>query len=336
MSATRLNLRDAKAKLDVATLWRALSLPGEPGRSCRCPLHEDRSASFSVFVGQRGGLRWKCHAGCGQGGPVELLARVFDIPEREACRRLLEMAGGDTATAVPPRPRAKLVPPPQRQLVLPVAMRLGTQADLQAVADRRGLSLRGVAQASIRGLLWFATSRGCPSWIVTDGTRINAQARRVDGTVWEHIGGAKAWTLPGSKAAWPIGTREATKFPFVVLVEGGPDLLAAHHFIAREGRENDVAAVAMLGSSNHIPGNALKLLAGKRVRLFPHADRAGQDAAGRWTGQLERVRCAVDAFRFDGLRRADSQAVKDLNDLVYLHPECMEAERNELSEVLPR
>lgn len=320
MSLPRATIEEAKARLDVAALWKRLNLPGEPSRSCRCPMHKDRNASFSVYTGAKGTLRWKCHSQCGEGGPVEFLARVLDINEREACRRIVEMAFGESAEHLPVRPPQAKAPVQPRHLVLPVGFTRGSESNLRDVAALRGLSLEGVELASSRGLLWFAPARGYTSWIITDSKRTNAQARKVDGGVWEHIGGAKAWTLPGSRAAWPIGAREAVVYPYVALVEGGTDLLAAHHFITAEGRQHDVCAVAILGASNNIPENALPFLKDKRVRIYPHDDPAGQAAAVRWTAQLEAVGCKVDAFRLTGLVRRDGKPVKDLNDLVSVDP----------------
>jgi len=37
------------------------------GRMAVCPLHEDRTASLSLYRGRDGKERWKCH-GCDQGG----------------------------------------------------------------------------------------------------------------------------------------------------------------------------------------------------------------------------------------------------------------------------
>ena len=221
--------------------------------------------------------------------------------------------------------------------MLPGDFHRGSRADLRAVAEVRALSFAGVELASDRGLLWFAAPRGCPAWIVTDAARVNAQARRVDGGRWAHLPGgqAKAWTLPGSRAPWPIGPREASAFPIVVLVEGAPDLLAAHQFILEESREGDVAAVAMLGGSNIIPDDASKLLTGKHVRIFPHADPAGQESGARWTAQLESAGCTVDTFRFAGLRQADGRPVKDLNDLASVDLDSYAARANNLERILP-
>ena len=69
---------------------------------------------------------------------------------------------------------------------------------------------------------------------MTDRTRYVAEARRLDGRPWEHIDGAKSYTLPrGSKGrkCWPLGIVEAEKYPAIALVEGAPDFLAAFHWI---------------------------------------------------------------------------------------------------------
>ena len=102
----------------------------------------------------------------------------------------------------------------------------------------------------IAGLLSCADSREGRAWIITDSRRRNAQAAP---DIWPTMGAhrrMKAWTLPGSQAAWPIGLREASSFSAIALVEGGPDLLAALHLAWCAGVEDRVAPVAMLGASN--------------------------------------------------------------------------------------
>ena len=133
----------------------------------------------------------------------------------------------------------------------------------------------------------------------------------MDGQTWEHIS-AKAWTLPGSWAAWPIGIHEAQGFPAIALCEGGPDFLAAHSLAIWE--QASCAPVAILGSTQRIHADALPLFTNKRVRIFGHADNPGRLAVERWAAQLASVDADVDAFNFDGLVRADGQPVNDLND----------------------
>jgi len=131
----------------------------------------------------------------------------------------------------------------------------------------------------------------------------------MDGKPWERIE-AKAWTLPGSEAGSPIGLREASAFPAIGLVEGGPDLLALLHLAVACGVEDRVAPVAILGAGNSLPAEALPFFAGKRVRIFPHADEPGMEAAKRWARQLRQVAEKVDGFGFES---------GDLNDFARAH-----------------
>ena len=308
-----------------------------------CPFHQEKSPSFTVTPARQS---FKCF-GCGEGGDVIRFVMLHEgVGFADAIHHLAGRVGipleKEHSTARTPivskaRQKPQRLPEPAKVLRLPTDLHRGKHAELRAMAQQRGLSVEGLELASDRGLLWFGSPKGLPAWIVTDGERINAQARQMNGARWEHLPNPpKAYTLPGSQARWGIGAKEADGFPFVALTEGGPDFAAAHCFIVAEGREADVAVVGMMGAYNDHLETALTYLANKRVRIFPHADAAGEFAAVRWAAQLERVGCTVDAFRFNGLRRADGGAVKDLNDLANLDADCFEAERNELSEVLPR
>jgi hypothetical protein len=206
-------------------------------------------------------------------------------------------------------------------------LEIGTRAELEALAKLRVIGREGLEWASERGVLRFATSQGhgLHTWIVTDGERVNAQARRVDGHGWDHLDSAKAWTLPGSWASWPLGIREANDYPAIALCEGGPDFLAAHFFALWEQashytkRDSQCAPVAMLGASHRIHADALPLFTGKQVRIFCHADEAGQKAARQWAEQLASVDVNADAFDFTGLCREDGTPAKDLNDCLLLN-----------------
>jgi hypothetical protein len=215
---------------------------------------------------------------------------------------------GERGNAAPFRPPLALLsrPQPCRRPQLP-PMTPGTERELAMLAELRRVSVR------------FGRFRGLAAWFVTDGSGRTAQARRMDGKPWAE--GVKAWTLPGSQAAWPVGIGEAEGVPVLALCEGGPDLLAAHGFLVAEGRAEDCAAVAMLGASCALHANALPRFAGKRIRIFGHADAAGLSAVERWAAQLADVGADVDAFNFAGLRTADGAGAKDLNDLARVHPD---------------
>ena len=183
-----------------------------------------------------------------------------------------------------------------------------TREEIKAIAELRGLSVEGVSLGAQAGLLYCANSGEGRAWIITDSRRRSAQARRTDGQPWARIG-AKAWTLPGSEAALPIGLIEASSFPTIALVEGGPDLLAALHLAWCAGVEGQVAPVAILGASNAIPDDALRYFAGKRVRIFQHDDAAGRDAGALWAAQLIAAGVDVDGYSFAELSRADGHTV---------------------------
>lgn len=324
-----MNLSEAKARIRIPDLWRHFGFEGEPKASCRCPWREDHKPSFSVSTD---GMLWNDFA-TGEGGDaVDFLQRASGLSKAEACRKFIELAGGRiTPTPHAARPHPKPADTKPRPIF--PDFHKGTPADFAQLAKLRGIGREGLDFASERGLLWFATLKDCPAWIITDGERVNAQARRMDGQQWEHVQ-AKAWTLPGSWASWPIGIKEAQAFPSVALVEGGPDFLGAHYLALWEQAPNFASRavrcvpVAMLGASQRIHEDALPHFAGKRVRIFGHADEAGREAVERWARQLQAVGADVDAFSFAGLQQVNGEPVKDLNDALAMDaPSFAQAER---------
>ena len=72
---------------------------------------------------------------------------------------------------------------------------------------------------------------------MTDRSRRNAQARRLDGQQWPSIGGKKpgSKSLPGTEASWHIGAAEIGDRPLVLLCEGQPDFCAVLLVVWFEG-----------------------------------------------------------------------------------------------------
>lgn len=198
------------------------------------------------------------------------------------------------------------------------------ERQFSALASLRGISVEGVRLAYERGLLRFGQHQGRAAWLILDSSRHVAQARRMDGQPWTM--NAKAWTLRGSQATWPVGVEASAPFATIAFCEGSPDLLAAHHFIWTENREHDCAAVAILGGAN-INSDALQLFEGKRIRIFRHVDRTGDAATNRWAKQIADAGAVVDAFDFTGSRQADGSPVEDLNDCAFIHADDFEAHR---------
>jgi len=311
-----MNISEAKARIRIPDLWAHFNLPGEPRASCKSPFRDESKPSFSVDAD---GTLWNDFATGEAGDAVDFFQRASGLGRTEACRKFIELAGGSSA----PWLRTAGKQPAEPKPGLP-GFRKGTLADFLQLSIRRNIGREGLELASERGLLWFATLKDCPAWIITDSERVNAQARRMDGEPWEHIA-AKAWTLPGSRAAWPLGIKEAQPFQSIALCEGGPDFLAAHYLALWEQAPNNTrrdvrcVPVAMIGAKLRIPEDALPLFTGKRVRIFGHADDAGRAAADTWARQLESVGADVDAFDFAGLVMADGSPAKDLNDCLNLN-----------------
>jgi len=191
------------------------------------------------------------------------------------------------------------------------------------------------------------------SWVAIDQTRNVAEFRRVDNERYERHDGSliKTWSTAGK--SWPLGAMQAADIKRVLLVEGGPDMLAGYHFLKMWKMTSQVAVVCMLGASNRIREDALEHFKGCRVRIMVDADvpkdsdtkgkrkLVGAEAALRWTNQLTEVGAAVETFyvgdlydaqsvqawhngeitasevkvEMEGYTKRDGEKVKDLNDL---------------------
>jgi hypothetical protein len=161
---------------------------------------------------------------------------------------------------------------------------------------------------------------GCDCWIVTDEARRIAEGRRIDGKAFAAVGNLgerKAHTVKGSVKSWPAGLRpriapDRLRAVPLVLVEGGPDLLAAYAVLARLSMNaRDVHPVALLGTSASIAPDALTAMAGRVVVILAHGDDPGREASRRWAKQLSGAGCRVTLRNLpDG---------KDLADLLTEH-----------------
>ncbi|MBL9143900.1 MAG: hypothetical protein JNM99_09485 [Verrucomicrobiaceae bacterium] len=335
-------LEAAKAALPIASLWARLGLPGRPpardGLLVSCPFPDrhkngDRKPSFNAYGG---GQRFKCF-GCGiEGGAPDFIALTLGLDEKSACLRLVEMAGGCSSTSSsslafssPPSVTVEC----RARVELPALDRGKSLARLRLMKSR-SVSFGAVDLAVRHGSLGFGSVCGAACWVLGDASRRAVEARRLDRSPFPalgKLGERKAHSLKGSDKSWPVGVELLRALPTmraVMLVEGGPDFLAALHFIYKH-EVGDVWPCAMLGrtTGGKIHPEALELLAGRKVRIYAHADEDGGGvvAAGRWAAQLMAAGCSVDGFSFAGLVRADGLPVKDLNDC------CLMTEADQLA-----
>jgi hypothetical protein len=327
-------LEQAKSIITIFDLWRHFGFPGNPERQnpVRSPFRPDKRASFSITSD---GHLFNDFATGDTGDMVTFWRLATGLSVADACKSFIEYAGTGRSSITPITRITSPASPAERQKPSLPPMQRGDHKRLKVLASFRKLSPEGLQLADERGLLHFALLKNLSTWIVTDSERVNAQARRMDGGLWQHLSEpAKAYTLPGCWAAWPIGIREAQDFPVIALCEGAPDLLAAHHFIYAEERERDVAAVCITGATMNIHETALPHFTGKRVRIYPHLDDAGGKAAERWTAQLESVNATVDCYDLSGIPIVSGGRVGDLNDISSMDADTFESDR-ELWSVLP-
>jgi len=298
-------LEQIKAGFTVTDAWHSLKLPGTPGTSCKSPFRADESPSFSVYDN---GHRWKDHATVKGGDVCDFVAAALKLTLSDAARWLLEQSNARTNRRDWPRVRTPLQANPKpsaahRKLSMP-PLDKGTISELTQLQRQRGFQYFAGLQIMLnRGQLRFATladgAEQVRCWIITDDSRRNAQARRLDGLPWQALPGKpKAKTLTGSQAAWPIGASRIEKTDTILFTEGGPDLLAAATFAAFELKE-PWETVCMIGAGLRIPEEALSLFADKTVFLFAHNDSAGIAAARRWHGQLTEAGAEVTALCSD-------------------------------------
>jgi hypothetical protein len=279
----------AKERLTIPAAWALLGLPGVPKAICRSPFREDRKASFSI---SDDGKLFHDFATCDAGDIVAFVARAKKCSLSDAAREVIRLAG--LAPAPVPRPATS-----RKTLRVP-DLSQPTSQDLEKIRlVRHWPGVGGMEMAFLRGHLYACTmlDDGTPrrAWAITDSARRSVQVRRLDGLPWAW-NGAKAWTLGGSQASWPIGTDAIADFPNVSFCAGGPDFLAGYGLAWLAEREGTMAFVCMPGESAAIHADALPHFKGKRVRIFEHADVAGANAGARWADQFREAGINVDGF----------------------------------------
>jgi CHC2 zinc finger len=314
-------IESAKARLTIPDLWSKFNLPGKPSKQCRSPFREDKNPSFGIYAE---GRKFKDLASGAHGDAIQFLAMIKGITNREAFPLFLEMAKGYSPSEEPASNSRQ-----EKETQRPDLSRLrkGSPEELARIAESRGLDIRAVERAQELGTLRVGELFGLPSWVLTDASGICAEGRRINRQPYPEnskLPERKAHCLKWSKKSWPVGilppAGKCEAFNVIALVEGGPDYLAALHFMLRQNR-TDILPVAMLGGGVALQEDGLALFHGHRVRIYPHNDGGnGLRAARGWAEQLRLVGCKVDRFNFEGLLRADGEPVKDLNDAAQIAP----------------
>ena len=245
------------------------------------------------------------------------------ISTAEAFRELTIVAGGAVGKPMQPPAFAQTSKPPPALTA--------TNELLEAAGESRSLSLEAFEAARV----WFKTLRfvslfGHNCWVLFDAEGIGWEARRVDGKKFEAfgmLGERKSHSKGRGLKSWPIGINPPgfTKAqldkhnPRVLLVEGGPDYIAACQLVLELPRL--VLPCAMLGKCSDISPLALPLFRGRDVTIAGHPDARPRVEA--WGRQIKSAGARSVHAVLLGLGL-------DLNDHLREHPLRQEALRQHL------
>ena len=350
-------VRAAKEKVRIANAWQLLNLPNPPlaGNKCvKSPFRPEKKASFSIFAE---GRAFNDHADDAAKGDVISFIRIAAHCDYAEARRLLLEWAGDHApighrkhagAIVGLRKAAALVvPPPPPSPPLDPEVEEGPPMDpfegsfsispsekiTIAIAASRRLPASATARLAEAGILRIIADNE-RQWVLCDGPEmprdmVSWEKRNFDRRPFRHGGKAHAFT--GAIKKWPMGLSLAMKDPSqtIILVEGGPDLLAAYALIEYLSR-HDCVAVAILGREiKQLIPDAQRVFAGRLVHIIPHRDKdtsgeltSGRDAAVDWEKMLTDD-CADDCAAADvtwssleGLTRPDGRPAADVCEAV--------------------
>lgn len=306
--------------LDADRVWAALGLKGCPARSCPCPFHEDRNASFSVYLSavDRRTL-WKCHAGCGKGDLLDLWVRATGMSKGDALRELRKSSLGRVA----PPPIKRKVELPDEWYKPHDRSDFGEAKDVAALSKLRGIPVDALNLAIERGILRFGKRGDGRTWVIRDFEGWAVSVRPLKEACWKN--GKRVELELGSKADHMIGRSHIPDAELVFVCEGGPDLLAAHEVILRLESERMatrelVAAVAMLSAGVLPSGASCEVMKGKDVVIWAHSDPQGLKGAGSWSALFQPFARTVHIIQGADL----VPGMKDLNDVIR-NPSGMEA-----------
>lgn len=313
---------EAKDRLRIPEIWSRFNLGGKPAKLCSSPFRDDQNPSFSVSAD---GLLWNDFGTEEKGDAVDFLARIQGTSPLFKVQKFIELAAsiyGDTGNRWQGQGPLSRGPntntPAQVADALAAALaplRAPTQDECRMIGACRGLSPSAPFIAGQIGTLLIGAVGGFECWVLTDTKRRLAEARRLNGETFPAAGPLaerKAHTLRGSHKDWPVGlaprlaNHEAIKT--ILLVEGGPDYLAALQLVDLAG--SDALPVAMLGAKASICDEARILIGTRRVIIPLHSDQAGERAADLWGASLKRTKAEVV------IRPLSRQFGQDLNDMV--------------------
>jgi hypothetical protein len=181
----------------VSNEWKLGDVSGAPGNSLGVAL-----------AGLKAGL-WQDRA-TGDGGDfVKLLCSNRNLTFVQAVEKVeqalgidLHLENGETLPGVSDHQQAM---ERKREPLKLEGLRACDKTDALQIARLRGIRLEGLRLAHQRQVLFrYDHQIHGPCWVITDGARRNAIARKLDGTLFD--GSKKSICLKGSEANWQSGS----------------------------------------------------------------------------------------------------------------------------------
>jgi hypothetical protein len=315
-------IRNLRVRCPLPVLLKRMDLAKHAKPLCRSPFREDTKPSWGIF--QRDGRWfWKDFGTDESGDEIDFIVTARELQDKKHARTLAvaywnRVAEGTAAPETPDRP----VQPTPRSKPDCTGFQAGSPEQIARLAALRDISAGALELASRSGILVFGLHSGHEVFGVTDASGNALEVRRLDGQPFPAngmVGERKSHSIKASCKSWPVGLANLGERKTVLLVEGLPDLLAAFEVILTEDAQQWAAPVGMLSASARIDADALPLFAGKRVRVVPHLDSAGEKGVEKWIGQLSSAGATVDVVRLAGSPKPDGSTIKDLNDYLSVY-----------------
>jgi hypothetical protein len=160
-------------------------------KSARCPFHDDKHNSFSIWKNGHGCWAWKCHTGCGAGDEITFLEKLEWLSNGGAIRRYLELAGLNGSGPPAQKTNGALATlgvnetKPGNPLDWPACVEALTNKHLEQLAKWRSYSIEFCFWLKQNGLVGLYN--GCIALLVHDRGRnvLGVHYRLKDGT-WRY------------------------------------------------------------------------------------------------------------------------------------------------------
>jgi hypothetical protein len=243
----RVSLTDVLTAVGV-TLRRS----GADRWAALCPLHREKTPSFTVYPGRDGAQRFKCW-GCGASGDVvDFYQQAHSVELPVALEALMQMAGGAVAF--------QKILPPKAAVIVAEEVRALAEIDLlkwaQAAAELAGNAKMLAQWAQWRGLsvevMGWAAGRGLCGTLVYRGEWREAFAieRPREGGGLEQVGwhvrlAPRSGGNAGDRASWRYEPQGIGSWPVVVLPESGMEKVK--YVFVCEGQWDVLALVDLMG-----------------------------------------------------------------------------------------